>query len=102
MIGILGCMSLWMGMATYSNIQIQRWCQDEARAQSYLHLYLVFAVLASFFSGARAFILVGSGIRLGRIIQKKMMKSLLYASITKFYNRVPIGRILNRLSKDLK
>jgi ABC-type multidrug transport system fused ATPase/permease subunit len=30
------------------------------------------------------------------------MKALLYASITKFYNRVPIGRILNRLSKDLR
>ena len=89
-------------MATFSNIQIQRWCDDESKSQSHLHLYLIFAILASMFSGTRAFILVGSGIRQGRLIQKKMMKSLLYASITKFYNRVPIGRVLNRLSKDLK
>jgi len=31
-----------------------------------------------------------------------MIKSLLYASLGKFYNRVPIGRIVNRLTKDLR
>ena len=31
-----------------------------------------------------------------------MLKSLLYASITQFYNRIPIGRVINRLSKDLR
>ena len=102
LVAVFGCMAIWTGMATYSNIQIQKWCDDDSKTQSYLHLYFVFAVLASFFSGARAFILVGSGIKLGRIIQKKMIKSLLYASINNFYNRVPVGRILNRLSKDLK
>ena len=101
LVAIIACMALWTGMATYSNIQIKKWC-DDASTQYYLHMYLIFALLASFFSGTRAFILVGSGIRQGRLIQKKMAKSLLYASITKFYNRVPLGRILNRLSKDLK
>ena len=31
-----------------------------------------------------------------------MIKSLVYASLTEFYNRVPQGRIINRLSKDLR
>jgi ABC-type multidrug transport system fused ATPase/permease subunit len=30
------------------------------------------------------------------------MKHILYSSYTNFFNRVPIGRIINRLSKDLK
>ena len=30
------------------------------------------------------------------------MKSLLYASIPEFYNRVPVGRILNRISSNLR
>lgn len=30
------------------------------------------------------------------------MKGLLYANLTNFFNRVPLGRILNRLSRDLK
>ena len=40
--------------------------------------------------------------KLGRTIHKKMLKSLLYASLSEFYNRVPLGRIINRLSKDLR
>lgn len=35
-------------------------------------------------------------------MHKKIIKSLLYASLTEFYNRVPIGRIMNRLTKDLR
>lgn len=31
-----------------------------------------------------------------------MIKNLLYASLSKFFNRVPTGRILNRLTKDLR
>lgn len=57
---------------------------------------------AAFLSGLRAYILILSGVKQGRIIHKKTIKALLYASLTKFYNRVPMGRILNRLSKDLR
>lgn len=31
-----------------------------------------------------------------------MTKSLLYASLSNFFNRVPVGRILNRLTRDLR
>ena len=31
-----------------------------------------------------------------------MIKGLLYAGLSEFYNRVPIGRIVNRLTKDLR
>jgi len=31
-----------------------------------------------------------------------MIKRLLYASLGNFYNRVPTGRIVNRLTKDLR
>lgn len=63
---------------------------------------MALAVGATLFSSTRAMILVSSGLRQGRILHKKMIKSLLYAGIIRFYNRVPIGRILNRLSKDLR
>lgn len=52
--------------------------------------------------GGRVFTVVLSAIKLGRIVHKKMLKSLLYASMTQFYNRIPIGRVINRLSKDLR
>lgn len=99
---VILCMGLWTTLAVSSNIQIERWCEDESKSQTHLYFYLLLSISASLFSGSKAFILIISGIRLGKIVHKKMMKSLLYASITKFYNRVPIGRILNRLSKDLR
>ena len=63
---------------------------------------MALAISAIAFIGVRIYTLVMSGIKLGRTVHKKMIKSLLYASITDFYNRVPIGRLLNRLSKDLR
>jgi ABC-type multidrug transport system fused ATPase/permease subunit len=41
------------------------------------------------------------GIRQGLVAHTKMIKGLIYASIPEFFDRVPIGRILNRASKDI-
>jgi len=50
----------------------------------------------------RAYTLITGGIKLGATSHKKIIKSLLYAPLMKFYNRVPLGRIVNRLTKDLR
>ena len=50
----------------------------------------------------RAYTLVIGGIKCGSTVHKKITKALLYASLNKFYNRVPQGRIMNRLSKDMR
>ncbi len=50
----------------------------------------------------RAYVLIIGGIKCGGKMHKKITKSLFYASLNKFYNRVPLGRIVNRLSKDLR
>ena len=39
--------------------------------------------------------------RQSRIVHRKLIKTLLYASLSKFFNRIPTGRILNKLSRDL-
>ena len=58
--------------------------------------------MSSVFAFIRAYVLVISGFKQGEKIHKKITKSLLYASIGDFYGRVPVGRILNRLTKDLR
>ena len=35
-------------------------------------------------------------------MHRRMSKALLYASLGNFFNRVPVGRIINRLTKDLR
>lgn len=99
---ILFCLSVWTVLSTVSNIQIKQWCEDENKTLFHLYLYLGLAVSATLFSGIQSYILVLSGIRQGRTIHKQIIKALLYTSLSKFYNRVPMGRILNRLSKDLR
>lgn len=94
-------MSIWTVLSLLSNIQIQHWC-EHSTSDTFLYLYLGLSISATFFSGTRAYILVSSGIKQGRTLHKKVIKALLYASITNFYNRVPIGRILSRMSKNLR
>lgn len=43
-----------------------------------------------------------SGTQQSASVHKSMIKSLLYASLSNFYNRIPVGRIVNRLTKDLR
>jgi ATP-binding cassette subfamily C (CFTR/MRP) protein 1 len=40
-------------------------------------------------------------INCARKLQRNMMINLLYSSLNEFYDRIPIGRIINRFSKDL-
>jgi ATP-binding cassette, subfamily C (CFTR/MRP), member 1 len=60
------------------------------------------SIFSNLFIFFRAYTLVLSGARQGEKVHKSMMKSLLYASLGNFYNRIPIGRIINRLTKDLR
>lgn len=59
-------------------------------------------MIGGVFAAIKSIILAIGGIKESRALHKKMINCLLYASVVKFYNRVPLGRIINRLSKDLK
>ena len=60
------------------------------------------SVGAGLFIFYRAYNLIMAGARQGYIVHTKMIKALLYASLGNFFNRVPVGRIVNRLTKDLR
>ena len=49
----------------------------------------------------QALILTVAGVKQGNNVHRNIIKGLLYADIIKFFNRVPLGRILSHLSKDL-
>lgn len=95
-------MTTWMTLSTLANVSIERWCEDPRDGYINLWVFAGLSIGSAFFSFARALTLVFSGIRQGTIAHKKMIKGLLYASIPEFFDRVPIGRILNRVSKDLR
>lgn len=99
---ILIAMFGWLLLSILSNIQIEKWCEDESHDNYYLYAYISLAIGASLCAFTRSAILVTAGFRQGRKIHKRIIKSLLYASLNEFHERVPVGRILNRLTKDLR
>lgn len=102
MVVILSAMSFYVTLTVLSSLQIEKWCEHPQEGFKDLYLYMGFAIMAGIFAATRAIILVFSGIKQGSIAHKKMMKGLMYASIPEFFDRVPTGRILNRVSKDLR
>lgn len=53
------------------------------------------------FAFFRAIILAISSPKMSEIIHESMMSNLLFSPLNEFFDRVPLGRILNRLSKDI-
>lgn len=49
----------------------------------------------------RAISLFWRGLITSKSIHSDMIKSILFAPVNTFFDRMPIGRILNRLSKDI-
>jgi ATP-binding cassette subfamily C (CFTR/MRP) protein 1 len=85
-----------------SSIQVEKWSEHPRASWNHFYLFIGLLILSSFFAFFRILILVLTGFKQSDNIHKSMIKSLLYASIPDFFNRVPIGRIINRLTKDLR
>jgi len=93
----------WGALTAAANIMISQWCDKlDTDNNTDLYIYIGLSLSSLIFVGIRTYGVVMAIVRLGRFLHKRVLKSLLYASLTQFYNRVPIGRILNRLSKDLR
>lgn len=99
---VLGAMAGWLSLSILSNIEMEKWCKSEEHADAFLFVYLAMSVAASVCAFVRAYTLVLSGFKQGELVHKRIVQSLLYASLNDFYARVPTGRIMNRLTKDLR
>lgn len=95
-------MLLHITAKTIASILIQIWCQNPSDNDYELYIFIGLHVSAIFFLFVTAMIVIYSGTRQSTNVHKEMIKHLLYASLGNFYNRVPTGRIVNRLTKDLR
>jgi len=67
----------------------------------YFWIYAALSCSYGACSGIRAFVLLRCNIFAVRKLHNKMIGRLLYAPINRFFERIPVGRILNRFSEDL-
>ena len=96
-------MLIWITLQTASNFILTDWSNADNSSENiyYIKIYAIFSCSYAFFSLIRAILLLWRSIKCSWQIHENMMHSVLRAPINTFFDRVPTGRILNRISKDL-
>lgn len=92
-------MFLWIIGKTSGDIFLKEW-GELGESQLYMNLYLYLSIAGTFLILARTIMITVFGIKGARKIHDLMVNSLTKAPINLFYDVTPIGRVLNRLSKD--
>jgi ATP-binding cassette subfamily C (CFTR/MRP) protein 1 len=103
-VGILFSMFGWMIFNTCFNIWLSVWTEDTEGVHNegyYVGYYAMFGVIYGVFAFFRALVLALSTPKMSATIHESMISNLLFSPLNEFFDRVPLGRILNRLSKDL-
>lgn len=97
-------MVLWETVKMASNLWIAQWTShsDQNNNTFYLTGYALFAAAYGAFAMIRTTVLLCGSVKSSRIIHRRMITSLLFAPLNEFFERIPVGRILNRLSKDVQ
>lgn len=98
-------MLFWITLMTGSNFWLSYWANNFGTSEhSNEYFFTVYAILAltfSVFCFLRAALLFFQSIKCSRVLHKDMISRVIRAPINLFFDRIPIGRILNRYSKDL-
>ena len=86
-----------------SNFLLTVWsnANDSSDNIYYIKIYAIFAGAYAFFSLIRSVLILWRSIKCSKLIHDNMMLSVIRAPINTFFDRIPTGRILNRISKDL-
>jgi len=92
----------WIASRTASSIILEQWTDNPSDDMTPLYLFIAFILIAVLFIFVRAILFLKAGNNQSKLVHNCMIKSLLYADLNNFYNRVPVGRIVNRLTKDLR
>lgn len=67
----------------------------------YLGIFSLLSVLYGIVAMIRGAICLFSNVEASRSLHRSMISSLIFAPLTEFFERVPLGRLLNVLSKDM-
>ena len=103
LISLVTVMLLWMGLEFTSNYWLTYWtsASDPDHNSFYLKVYAVFSISYACASAFKDSILFIGSYFCSLNMDNKIIKCLLLAPLNQFFDRVPTGRILNRLSNDL-
>lgn len=79
---------------------LKKWSEED-EVEKYALLYFIFQGFAISVTFLRPLTIMIASLRGSKAIHKDVLDSLVQGSISKYYDVTPIGRVINRLSKDL-
>lgn len=97
----------WVFLSTGSTWWLQYWSvYDEKHPGTkenlnFLYVYAGLSFSVGIVTLIRIAVILFTNLKVSSKLHSIMTATLLHASVTGFFDRVPVGRILNRLSKDL-
>ena len=96
---------IWVTMLIGSSFWLSYWSDDvdeiHFSKKTYFIIYSSLGMGQVFFSLFRSILIYIQALKCARIVHQDMIARILRAPINLFFDRVPIGRLLNRLSQDL-
>lgn len=98
-ISALIAMFMWQGLKIGSDISLKNW-GDSSDTSKFVNYYLFMGLASIVFILIRCLIVLVGGVRGAYRLYEDMIKALVRAPINLFYDITPLGRVLNRLSKD--
>lgn len=98
-------MFVWMCLQTGSNFWLSYWSDtmDHPKYTQtvFFTVYGALGLTYAFFCLIRIAMLFAQSLRCSRLLHQDMFSRIIRAPLNLFFDRVPTGRLLNRLSKDL-
>jgi ATP-binding cassette, subfamily C (CFTR/MRP), member 1 len=104
---VLIIQALWMCTNSLSNLWLVRWTDysdgvDKTFSMEFWAIgYIILGFIYGFLAFVRSLTAASSSPKMSNYIHESMISNLLFSSLNEFFDRVPLGRIFNRLSKDL-
>jgi len=97
MLSAVLAMFLWMIFRFWSDYTLKNWSESDASESNlkYMGPYMLLGLIAGLFIFLRALIIALSGVKAASLLQR-----LVKAPISLFFDITPLGRVLNRVSKD--
>ncbi|CAD8090517.1 unnamed protein product [Paramecium sonneborni] len=100
-------MFIWILSQILANLWVTQWTNryvqlgDHFSEQTYFLIFLFLGIVQSLFAYIRAVMIVSQSIKSSSQIHNDMINCLMFAPQCQFFERVPLGRIMNRLTKDI-
>jgi len=95
---------LWVFLKTSSDFWLAHWSTVTDSEHSNLYYYGIYAtlgVVATLITFVRIGTVILKGVAMSRRLHTDMLKRIIRAPINLFFDRVPIGRLINRFASDL-